>query len=269
VELSYRIRNCERTVGAPLSGKIGGLYGQMGLPAGSIQITLRGSAGQSFGAFNAPGVEFLLYGEANDYVGKGMAGGVIAIRPGEQCPFTWCDNVIAGNTLLYGATGGELYLAGRAGERFGVRNSGATAVVEGLGDHGCEYMTGGTVVVLGVTGYNFGAGMTGGVAYVLDEQQKFAERYNSDLIRIDPLNDEDAARLRALIERHASITSSPRAAAILQDWERYRPLFWRAMPKESVARIEAANEATHGVSSKANGSRQDKGKDKTSEAVPA
>jgi glutamate synthase (ferredoxin) len=240
VELNYRIRNCERTVGARLAGTIGQMYGEKGLPEGTVNVTLRGSAGQSFGAFNAPGMHMLLIGEANDYVGKGMAGGEIAIRPPDESPFRWSENVIAGNTILYGATGGELYLAGCVGERFAVRNSGATAVVEGLGDHGCEYMTGGTVVVLGGTGYNFGAGMTGGAAYVLDEQRNLEMYHNPQLVQLDRLNAQDELAVQTLVQRHLELTSSPRAAEILERWNDFLPLFWRVMPREAVAKIEAA-----------------------------
>jgi glutamate synthase (ferredoxin) len=262
IELNYRIRNCERTVGARLAGTIGQMYGEKGLPEGTVNITLRGSAGQSFGAFNAPGMHMLLIGEANDYVGKGMAGGEIAIRPPEEAPFTWCENVIAGNTILYGATGGDLYLAGRVGERFAVRNSGATAVVEGLGDHGCEYMTGGTVVVLGATGYNFGAGMTGGVAYVLDEQRNLEMYHNPQLVQLDRLNAQDELAVQTLVQRHLELTGSPRAAEILERWNDFLPQFWRVMPSEAVAKIEAASEgaASDGTASP---------KDKTKEQVAA
>jgi glutamate synthase (ferredoxin) len=180
-----------------------------------------------------------------------MGGGVIAIRPAETASFTWQDNVIAGNTILYGATGGELYLAGRVGERFAVRNSGATAVVEGVGDHGCEYMTGGTVVVLGPTGYNFGAGMTGGVAYVLDADAKLHTRYNGQLVQIDPLCDRCEPDVLHLLQRHAELTGSPQAQHILANWDTYRDQFRRVMPKEAVAKIEAANEATHEAGAKA------------------
>ncbi|NJL34407.1 MAG: glutamate synthase subunit alpha, partial [Chloroflexaceae bacterium] len=246
VELNYTIRNCERTVGARLSGVIGQMYGDHGLPSDTIRINLRGSAGQSFGAFNAPGVSFHLIGEANDYVGKGMAGGTIAIHPSREAAYAWHENVIAGNTILYGATGGELYLAGRVGERFAVRNSGATVVVEGVGDHGCEYMTGGTAVILGSTGYNFGAGMTGGVAFVLDVEERLPIRYNRQLVQLDRLNQQDQERLRELVQRHADLTGSPRAAEILANWAAYVPLFWRVMPREMVARIEAQNAGTRG-----------------------
>lgn len=244
VWLEYNIRNCERTVGARLAGTIGQMYGDPGLPAGTINITLRGSSGQSFGAFNAPGMHILLIGEANDYVGKGMAGGEIAVRPPEDAPFKWCENVIAGNTNLYGATGGALYLAGRAGERFAVRNSGCNAVVEGLGDHGCEYMTGGIVVVLGPTGYNFGAGMTGGVAYVLDEENALPRRYNPQLVQLDPITDQDELKVQPLIRRHLELTRSPLAAEVLENWDHYRGKFWRVLPREAVAKIEAANAAS-------------------------
>jgi glutamate synthase (ferredoxin) len=251
VELSYRIRNCERTVGARLSGVVGQMFGDTGLPEGTVNVTFRGSAGQSFGAFNTPGNHFVLIGEANDYVGKGMAGGTVAIRPAEDAAFAWHENVIAGNTILYGATGGELFLAGRVGERFAVRNSGATSVVEGLGDHGCEYMTGGTVVVLGETGYNFGAGMTGGVAYVLDEANKLPIRHNDQLIQLDRLNNTDELEAKALIQRHLDYTGSPHAANILANWEDYSQHFWRVMPREAVAKIEAAAEgATDSASTK-------------------
>jgi glutamate synthase (ferredoxin) len=242
VELTYTIGNGDRTFGARLAGTIGQMFGENGLPPNTVNVTLQGSAGQSFGAFNAPGMHLTLIGEANDYVGKGMAGGVIVVRPNEKARYAWQENVIAGNTLLYGATGGELYAAGQVGERFAVRNSGSTAVVEGVGDHGCEYMTGGTVVVLGQTGRNFGAGMTGGVAYVLDETGMLEQRYNPTLVQIDPLNPQDEARVQQLIRRHIELTNSRRAAEILARWEVYRAHFCRVMPREVVAKLEAATE---------------------------
>jgi glutamate synthase (ferredoxin) len=245
VSLNYTIRNRDRSVGARLSGTIGQLYGDKGLPAGTITINLRGSAGQSFGAFNAPGVEIRLTGDANDYVGKGMAGGVIAIAPDQKARYAWHENIIAGNTLLYGATGGELYAAGQVGERFAVRNSGAAAVVEGIGDHGCEYMTGGTVVILGGTGRNFGAGMTGGVAYVLDETATLERRYNSQLVELQPLSARDEAQVQSLLRRHVTYTGSHRAAEVLGRWELYRDQFKAVVPRDAVARIEAASEGTH------------------------
>jgi glutamate synthase (ferredoxin) len=242
VELNYAISNRDRSFGARLAGAIGQLFGDRGLPAGTIGVRLNGSAGQSFGAFCAPGMRLHLSGEANDYVGKGMAGGEIVVRPPSGARYAWHENTIAGNTVLYGATGGELYIAGRAGERFAVRNSGATAVVEGLGDHGCEYMTGGVVVVLGETGRNFGAGMTGGVAYLLDEHGTLQQRYNGQLVQLVALNARDEAQLQRLLRRHYELTSSPRANEILARWEVYRQRFVCVTPKETVATIENATE---------------------------
>ena len=244
VDLNYTIVNGDRSVGARLSGMVGQTFGDKGLPAGTVNVTLRGSSGQSLGAFNAPGLHFTLIGEANDYVGKSMAGGSIVVRPSERALYAWHENTIIGNTVLYGATGGELYAAGRAGERFAVRNSGATAVVEGVGDHGCEYMTGGAVVVLGEVGRNFGAGMTGGVAYVLDETAVLKQRYNEQLVQLDRLNERDEAHLLRLIRHHMELTGSPRADEILNSWDVYRAHFWRVMPRDAVARAEAAPEGT-------------------------
>ena len=181
------VRNVNRAVGGLLSHAITVARGAEGLPAGTIQFTLRGSAGQSFGAWLAPGVELTLWGDANDYTGKGLSGGTIAIRPPEGSTFAAEENVIVGNTVLYGATAGKAFFRGLAGERFAVRNSGADAVIEGVGDHGCEYMTGGHVVVLGPTGRNFAAGMSGGIAYVLDEDGGFAGRCNHELVDLEAL----------------------------------------------------------------------------------
>ncbi len=231
VELELTIGNCDRTIGATLSGAIGGRYGDAGLPEGTITVRCSGSAGQSFGAFLAPGVRFLLTGEANDYVGKGMAGGEIVVRPAAAARYATHENTIIGNTVLYGATGGSLFAAGRAGERFGVRNSGAVAVIEGLGDHGCEYMTGGMVLVLGMTGRNFAAGMTGGVAYVLDEDGSFPVRCNAELIELGQLDGEDEANIRTLLQRHLGLTGSPRAADLLDRWEQVRDQFVRIAPR--------------------------------------
>jgi glutamate synthase (ferredoxin) len=231
VELSYDISNRDRTVGATLSGAIGARYGEAGLPEGTITVLFAGSAGQSFGAFLAPGVHLRLDGEANDYVGKGMAGGEIVIRPPVDARYASHENAIIGNTVLYGATGGALYAAGRAGERFAVRNSGAVAVVEGVGDHGCEYMTGGVVLVLGATGRNFAAGMTGGLAYVFDELGDFAVRCNGDLVTICGLDAADEANVRALLIQHRELTGSQRAADLLARWEAMRGQFYRVVPK--------------------------------------
>src|SRR5205823_1463882 len=190
-EAEFAIANRNRTVGGLLSHAVTQAHGAAGLPAGTIRFTLRGSAGQSFGAWLAPGIELTLIGEANDYVGKGLSGGVLALRPPEGAAFSAEENVVAGNTILYGATSGKAFFRGLVGERFAVRNSGATAVVEGVGDHGCEYMTGGAVVVLGPTGRNFAAGMSGGIAYVLDEDGTFAERCNPEMVALEELEPDD------------------------------------------------------------------------------
>ena len=230
IQLSYSIRNTHRTVGAKLSGEIAKHYGDVGLPDRTIQCNFEGSAGQSFGAFCISGVQFVLTGEANDYVGKGMAGGELVIKPALTASFKTYENTIIGNTVLYGATGGTLYAAGSAGERFCVRNSGATTVVEGVGDHGCEYMTAGTAVILGETGRNFGAGMTGGAAYVLDEKQQFEKKYNSDWVKLEKVTGEaDVKNLMALIQNHAAYTGSQHAENILANWETFLPYFWKVV----------------------------------------
>ncbi|HEU4792835.1 MAG TPA: glutamate synthase subunit alpha, partial [Nitrolancea sp.] len=225
-------RNHHRSVGARLAGEVGHRYGLEGLPAGTIEVRLTGVAGQSFGVWCANGLRLILEGEANDYVGKGMSGGEIIIRPSGEPLDSTRQQVALGNTVLYGAIGGELYAAGEAGERFAVRNSGATAVVEGVGDHGCEYMTGGTVVVLGQTGRNFAAGMTNGTAYVLDERDQFATRYNPELVDIQRISDPESAEiLLALIERHVALTDSWRGRDVLDHWSTYLPRFWRVAPR--------------------------------------
>jgi glutamate synthase (NADPH/NADH) large chain/glutamate synthase (ferredoxin) len=240
--LSYKIRNVHRNVGTRVSGHIGYVYGDAGLPEGSLlDVTLRGTAGQSFGTFLAAGVRLKLIGEANDYVGKGMNGGEIVVRPPEDVTFAWADNQVVGNTCLYGATGGRLFAAGRAGERFCVRNSGGTAVVEGVGEHGCEYMTGGTVVVLGETGRNFGAGMSGGRAFVFDPDKQLPGRYNNGMVGLERLtSDEEAKRLEKLIYAHLEATESPRAAAILKNWSETRGQFWAVVPHPAEAKPAAA-----------------------------
>jgi glutamate synthase (NADPH/NADH) large chain/glutamate synthase (ferredoxin) len=228
----HRIHNYDRSIGVSLSGEIARRYGNAGLPGVSVTCHLQGSAGQSFGAFNVNGVRLLLSGDANDYVGKGMNGGQIVIAPPTVSPFASQENIILGNTALYGATGGYLFAAGRAGERFAVRNSGAVAVVEGVGDHGCEYMTGGMVVVLGETGRNFGAGMSAGVAYVLDVASNFAGRCNTELVeamRID--DDHEMETVRSIVELHARKTRSAYAASILDDWAHLSRKFWRVLPR--------------------------------------
>jgi glutamate synthase domain-containing protein 3 len=232
VEIEAEVRNVNRTVGGLLSHTVTKARGIAGLPAGTIRVTLRGSAGQSFGAWLAPGVELTLVGDANDYVGKGLSGGVVAVRPPEDAAFAAEENVIVGNTVLYGATAGRAFFRGRSGERFAVRNSGASAVIEGVGDHGCEYMTGGRVVVLGPTGRNFAAGMSGGIAYVLDRDGAFASRCNKELVGLDPLDAEDAAELQALVEEHAERTGSTVAAAVLADWDATLPSFVKVLPHD-------------------------------------
>jgi glutamate synthase (ferredoxin) len=241
--LEYEITNADRTVGASLGGAIGLEFGAH-LPPGSVTARFNGSAGQSFGAFLADGVELELVGEANDYLGKGMGGGRIVVRaPADDAG----DPVLAGNTVLYGATGGQLFVAGRVGERFCVRNSGAVAVVEGTGDHACEYMTGGTVVILGDFGYNLGAGMTGGSAYVRDLHGVLAIRLNRQLVDAVRVGDEYAPEVRFLVETHAALTGSAVGHALLDDWESVLASFWRIAPLGEVARIERGNEATLGA----------------------
>ncbi len=228
IQLSYPIRNTHRTVGAKLSGEIAYRYGDAPLPKETIRIYFTGSAGQSFGAFCINGIQLVLTGEANDYVGKGMAGGELVIKPSPDVRFETHENTIIGNTVLYGATNGSLYAAGTAGERFCVRNSGATAVVEGVGDHGCEYMTGGTIVILGETGRNFGAGMTGGTGYVLDENQQFENKINPQLIKLERITEKvDEDTLVGLIQKHLELTGSQRSEHILAEWDKFFPLFWK------------------------------------------
>jgi glutamate synthase (NADPH/NADH) large chain len=270
VRLQTSIGSVNRSAGAMLSGEVAKRYGHEGLPDGTIHVRLTGTAGQSFGAWLARGVTFELEGEANDYVGKGLSGGRIIIRPPADSGIVPEESIIVGNTVMYGAIAGECYFRGIAGERFAVRNSGATVVVEGTGDHGCEYMTGGIVVVLGQTGRNFAAGMSGGIAYVIDEDDTFKTRCNMAMVELEPVPEEediaekefgteletsgrvdimgdltngDAERLHTLISNHARYTNSKRAAEILADWKRYRPLFKKVMPVEyRRALLEMAKE---------------------------
>ncbi|MCC0037903.1 MAG: glutamate synthase large subunit [Brucellaceae bacterium] len=276
VEIEARIRNVDRSAGAMLSGAVAKRYGHKGLKEGTISVKLTGTAGQSFGAFLARGVSFELIGDGNDYVGKGLSGGRIVIRPADESRIVAEDSIIVGNTVLYGATEGECYFRGVAGERFAVRNSGAVAVVEGVGDHGCEYMTGGVVVVLGKTGRNFAAGMSGGIAYVLDEAGDFAERCNMAMVELEPVPEEDdlleklhhhggdidhkgrvdvqedmnahdEERLYQLISNHFRHTGSKRARAILDDWADYRPKFRKVMPVEYRRALEEMERMRMGV----------------------
>ena len=232
VGLKLAIRNTDRAVGTLISSRIARKHGHKGLPDGRITLEFEGSAGQSFGAFAARGLTLVLNGEANDFLGKGLSGGKIVVKPAPGTSFDPAQNAIAGNVLLYGATCGEAYLNGIAGERFAVRNSGAWAVVEGVGDHGCEYMTGGRVAILGPTGVNFAAGMSGGIAYVLDETGQFDARCNLEMVDLESLNAVDERELRGMIERHATLTGSPRAKAILADWYQWKDLFVKVLPME-------------------------------------
>jgi glutamate synthase domain-containing protein 3 len=245
--LELPIRNVHRAVGTILSYHIVKARGAKGLPDGTIEVTLRGSAGQSFGAFLAPGVTLRLIGDANDYLGKGLSGGRIVVQTPPSSPFAAHENILVGNTLLYGATGGEVFLNGLAGERFAVRNSGATAVVEGVGDHGCEYMTGGRVVVLGATGRNFAAGMSGGVAYVLDEHQLFDTLCNLDMVDLEPIwHEEDLAVLKDLIARHHRWTGSAQAARILENWRDMAGKFVKVIPidyRRALQRLKEREQA--------------------------
>jgi glutamate synthase (NADPH/NADH) large chain len=256
VVLDVAISNTNRTVGTMLSNQVVTRYGHAGLPDDTIHVNFVGTSGQSFAAFLAKGITFELTGEGNDYVGKGLSGGRIVINPPVAFRGIAHENIIIGNTVMYGATTGESYFRGVAGERFCVRNSGASAVVEGVGNHGCEYMTGGTVVVLGVTGQNFAAGMSGGVAYVYDEDGLFAKRCNMSMVTLEKVESADASvgkvhhldqpdeiTLKTLIENHAKYTSSVRASAMLADWTNYRTKFVKVMPNEyKRALIEMAED---------------------------
>jgi len=245
LRLAYDIGNGDRTVGARLGGAIGHEFGE-GAPPGFAFVAFRGHAGQSFGAFLASGVEFFLVGEANDYLGKGMGGGRIVITPpSDDAGEPW----LAGNTVLYGATGGELFVNGRVGERFAIRNSGATAVVEGAGEHACEYMTGGTVVVLGPVGMNVGAGMTGGRAFVWDPDWTLDRYLNPELVEHRALDPDETVELKALLTRHASLTGSPRALAMLDDWPQVTKEFRLVLPRPEVAEITRRNEGTRAAKS--------------------
>jgi glutamate synthase (NADPH/NADH) large chain len=266
VKLDLPIKNVDRSTGAMLSGEIAKRYGHTGLPEETIWVRFKGSAGQSFGAWLAHGVTLDLVGEGNDYVGKGLSGGRIIVRPPAESSIVPEKSIIVGNTVLYGASAGECYFRGVAGERFGVRNSGAMAVVEGTGDHGCEYMTGGVVAVIGPTGRNFAAGMSGGIAYVLDEDGDFERRCNLAMVDLEPVPSEnqvmerrahqggdleshglvdltdmtrfDEERLHQLIENHLHYTGSERAREILDNWAAYLPKFVKVMPVEYRRALE-------------------------------
>jgi len=247
VNVSMRIRNVHRGVGTIVSGHVARSHGGKGLPDETITLHFQGSAGQSFGAFCSRGMTLVLDGEANDYMGKGLSGAKIVVKPPASSRFLAADNIITGNVALYGATAGEVYLCGQAGERFAIRNSGAQAVVEGVGDHGCEYMTGGRVAILGPTGVNFAAGMSGGIAYVFDETGMFDTLCNLDMVDLELMNDpEDQAELRKMIERHVDHTKSRRGKHILAHWESSLPHFIKVFPtdyKRALGALSREDEA--------------------------
>lgn len=239
VQLNMPIKNFNRTVGTTLSSEVSRRYGAKGLPEDTISVKFTGSAGQSYAAFLAPGITFELEGDANDYFGKGLSGGKLIIYPPKNATYRAENNIITGNVNLFGATSGKAFINGMAGERFAVRNSGAIAVVEGVGDHGCEYMTGGVVVCLGRTGVNFAAGMSGGIAFILDEDQLFDTKCNLEMVDIEPVSDpEDVELLHALIEAHVQYTGSEHATRIIRDWEGMLPLFVKVMPMDYRRALE-------------------------------
>jgi glutamate synthase (ferredoxin) len=246
VRIELPIHNTNRTVGTILGSEVSRRYGAEGLPEDTIDLRFEGSAGQSFGAFAPRGITLRVSGDTNDYCGKGLSGGKIIVRVPAGARFEPAENIITGNVVLYGATAGEAYFQGVAGERFCVRNSGAQAVVEGVGDHGCEYMTGGRVVVLGRTGRNFGAGMCGGYAYVLDEDGSFPERVNAERVELDPLDAEDEEVLQRLLRRHFEYTRSTRAEEVLRKWNAYAPMFVKVFPKDLRLALEARLQARTG-----------------------
>ncbi|RMF08877.1 MAG: glutamate synthase large subunit, partial [Alphaproteobacteria bacterium] len=239
MQLTYSVRNTQRAIGTRFSSHIVRRFGMDGLKPGHITVRLRGSAGQSLGAFAVQGLKLEVFGDANDYVGKGLSGGTIVVRPMTSSPLESQNNTIIGNTVLYGATAGKLFAAGQAGERFAVRNSGATVVVEGCGANGCEYMTGGVAVILGSVGDNFGAGMTGGMAFVYDEEGTFLTHVNHDNIEVDRLGSQYwEGVLKSLIEEHVAETQSHYAANILANWDQTRKLFWQICPEEMLDKLE-------------------------------
>ena len=240
VDATLPIRNTNRVVGTMTGSELTRRHGPDGLPPGTITFRFQGSAGQSFGAFLPRGMALTLEGDANDYIGKGLSGGSLAVFPPRQAGFVADQNIIVGNVALYGATGGEAFIRGKAGERFAVRNSGATAVVEGVGDHGCEYMTGGRVVVLGRTGRNFAAGMSGGVAYVLDEDGSFASRCNKQMVGLGPVEEpEELGLVKGLVERHVEVTGSELGRRVLEGWKALSAKLIKVLPNDYRRMVEA------------------------------
>jgi len=232
VKLNFDIVNTDRAVGAILSNEISKKYDGDGLPEDTIHVKFTGSAGQSFGAFGAKGLFFELEGESNDYFGKGLSGSKLVVYPDRKAPYDPGKYITIGNVALYGATSGEVYILGKAGERFAVRNSGVHAVVEGVGDHGCEYMTGGSVTVLGDTGRNFAAGMSGGVAYMYDPDDEFKPLCNMESVELDPIDDDDEEHLKKMLEKHLNFTRSKRAGYILDNWKSELNNFIKVMPSD-------------------------------------
>jgi glutamate synthase (NADPH/NADH) large chain len=245
VRINRDIKNTDRTTGTMLSNEITKRYGAEGLPEGTIHLKFRGTAGQSFGAFNTHGVTLELEGDANDYFGKGLSGANMIVYPHKESSFVPENNILIGNVAFYGATSGKAFIRGKAGERFAVRNSGATAVVEGLGDHGCEYMTGGTVVVLGATGRNFAAGMSGGIAYVYDIHSNFAENCNMEMVDLDPLDDEDILLLSGLLTEHEVSTGSTVAKFVLNDMDNQRLNFIKVYPRDYKKVMQSRKSGTN------------------------
>jgi glutamate synthase (NADPH/NADH) large chain len=238
-QLSYNIENTQRAIGTRLSSHIVRKFGMTGLRENHITVRLRGTAGQSLGAFATQGLRLEVIGDANDYVGKGLSGGTIVVRPSDAASFVAHENTIIGNTVLYGATSGTLYAVGQAGERLCVRNSGATAIVEGAGTNACEYMTGGNVVILGEVGDNFGAGMTGGMAYIYDPDGTFLERVNPASLEIERIDSSHwEAELRTLIEAYAKATESALALRLLNEWNAEVGKFWQIVPTEIIPRLD-------------------------------
>jgi glutamate synthase (NADPH) large chain len=232
VTATFDIKNTDRTTGTILSNEITKIYKAEGLPEDTIRYKFNGTAGQSFAAFNTKGVSFEVEGDANDYFGKGLSGAKLVIYPSKQSSFVPEENILIGNTAFYGATAGEAFIRGKAGERFCVRNSGAKVVVEGVGDHGCEYMTGGLAVILGDTGRNFAAGMSGGIAYVYDVQGKFAAMCNTEMVELDPLDETDAAELQSMVQKHFDYTGSTVAQFVLKDFENQLQHFVKVFPTD-------------------------------------
>jgi glutamate synthase (NADPH/NADH) large chain len=250
IAASFPVKNTDRTIGTILSNEISKKYKAEGLPDDTIHFSFNGTAGQSFGAFNTKGVTLELEGDANDYFGKGLSGAKLIVYPPKQSSFVPEENILIGNTAFYGATSGEAYIRGKAGERFAVRNSGAEVVVEGTGDHGCEYMTGGKVVILGATGRNFAAGMSGGIAYVYDVKGQFANLCNKEMVDLDPLDAEDAQALNDMITRHYAYTGSTVARFVLDDFENQLKNFIKVFQKDYKKALQEKSKVKQGAKKK-------------------